>query len=64
MICPNCGSKETRVYDTKMRDGVYWRWKFCKSCTTSFTTHERCVKFAGQNKGMVEVEHPFAEANG
>lgn len=63
MICPHCGSKETRVFDIKMRNGINWRWRVCKSCTRTFTSQERYVHFAGKAKGMVEKPHPFAGAD-
>ena len=60
MKCPHCGSSETRVYDTKMRNGINWRWRFCKSCNQSFTSQEKYVLFSGSKQGMIEKPHPYA----
>jgi transcriptional repressor NrdR len=43
MKCPQCGSPENRVIDSRMsRDGrVIRRRRHCESCTYRFTTYER-----------------------
>lgn len=47
LICPNCGSKNLKVLDTrndKSYPGLYRR-RLCKDCNIRFSTHERYVDF-------------------
>ncbi|MCS7191661.1 MAG: transcriptional regulator NrdR [Armatimonadetes bacterium] len=45
MFCPRCGSKETKVIDSRLIDkgSAIRRRRFCSECGVRFTTHERMV---------------------
>lgn len=40
MICPNCGSDDLQVLDTRACNGGIRRRRNCKDCDTRFTTYE------------------------
>lgn len=40
MICPNCGSSQTKVVDSRERDGYRYRRYHCRECFERFTTTE------------------------
>jgi transcriptional regulator NrdR family protein len=53
--CPNCGSDESRVTETKATpDGTaIARYRACKNCGNNFRTHEVLAVYAGRKRGIV-----------
>lgn len=41
MRCPNCGSGDTRVVDSRDAQNAVRRRRLCENCGTRFTTYER-----------------------
>lgn len=44
MICPNCGSENTKCKDTRQRPGCRYRRYHCHECGKRFSTKERYVR--------------------
>lgn len=42
MICPQCGSEHSRVFDSRSRSGCRMRRRVCIDCGRRFTTYESC----------------------
>lgn len=38
--CPNCGSEESRILDSRFQDGGKWRRRECRDCGVRFATLE------------------------
>lgn len=57
MLCPNCGSSQTRVYDTMpCSDGNVYRRRKCSNCNRGFRT----IEIVGD--GMTEFSAGFVKA--
>lgn len=44
MRCPECGSWQVGVVDTRERDGYRWRRYHCRTCGVRFNTKETVMK--------------------
>lgn len=50
MICPYCGSYNTKVYDTRQFPSCRWRRYACNNCEERFTTKEVVSKKEKKNE--------------
>ena len=46
LLCPNCGSNEHQVKDSRPGDRAIRRRRLCKNCFARFTTYEVCAAHA------------------
>ena len=49
MICPECGSHNIYVKDSRHRNGFIYRRRVCNNCGKEFKTHERIIDEDCQN---------------
>lgn len=43
MRCPECGSEDDKVLNTKDQETRIWRRRECQDCGARWTTHEKRV---------------------
>lgn len=50
MICPYCGSDNTKVYDSRQYPDYRWRRYKCRNCEERFATKEVVSKKEKKNE--------------
>lgn len=58
MICPECGSKDIGVIDTRSYEGSVFRKRKCKTCKAKFCTEEYVMCDSKEyNAACVALKH-------
>ena len=47
IACPNCGSTQSKVYDSRPHEGRVWRKRKCIKCDVRYVTQEIFTKRLG-----------------